>query len=152
MKKILISSLIIIFLSSCSEDLAKKLEEQNIALPDTLKYVEISEGFKPLYDELSYSSYQERDLKILQVTEPTTPINWYFQLEDIETGVNVFYVDKINCGKLNAKMGDIITLDIKLQDYPVDTNKETNRMRAGVHLAGFERHCNSNNSGYLTDM
>ena len=139
-------------LSACGENVANKLEQQDIMLPDSLKHVEVDEGFKPLYDQLSYSSFKPRNFKILYVTVPTGPDKWYFQLEDLETGVNVFYLDKPNCGKLNAHVGDVINLDIKLVDYPVNPHKETNRMRAGVELSGFERNCSPSNEGYITDM
>ena len=38
-------------LSACGENLANKLEQQDIMLPDSLKHVEVDEGFKPLYDQ-----------------------------------------------------------------------------------------------------
>ena len=52
----------------------------------------------------------------------------------------------------HANIGDVINLDIKLKDYPVNPNKETNRMKAGVDLAGFERNCSSKDDEYVTDM
>ena len=139
-------------LSACGENLANKLELQDIMLPDSLKDVEVNEEFKPLYDQLSYSSFESRDFKILHLTVPTGPDRWYLVLEDLETGVKVIYLDKPNCGKLNAQLGDVINLDIKLVDYPVNPNKETNRMKAGIDLAGFDRNCSPSNDGYITDM
>ena len=139
-------------LSACGENLANKLEQQDIMLPDSLKHVEVDEEFKPLYDQLSYSSFEPRDFKILHVKSPLGSGPWYFQLQDIETGVYVHYLKEANCGTLNANIGDVINLDIKLVDYPVNPNKETNRMKAGIDLAGFERNCSPNNDGYITDM
>ena len=139
-------------LSACGENLANKLEQQDIMLPNSLKDVEVNEEFKPLYDQLSYSSFKPRDFKILHLTVPTGPDRWYLVLEDLETGVKVIYLDKPNCGKLNAQLGDVINLDIKLVDYPVNPNKETNRMKAGIDLAGFDRNCSPSNDGYITDM
>ena len=49
-------------------------------------------------------------------------------------------------------MSKIINLNIKPLDYSINPNKETNRMKAGIDLAGFERNCNPNNDGYITDM
>ena len=93
-----------------------------------------------------------RDFKILHVKSPLGSGPWYFQLQDIETGVYVHYLKEANCGTLNANIGEVINLDIKLVDYPVNPNKETNRMKAGIDLAGFERNCSPNNDGYITDM
>ena len=152
MKKYFLAILMAIGLSGCGEDFARKLEQQDIMLPDSLKYVEVTEGFKPLYDQLSYSSFKPRDFKILHVKSPLGSGPWYFQLQDIETGVYVHYINEVNCGTLNANIGDVINLDIKLVDYPVNPNKETNRMKAGIDLAGFERNCSPNNDGYITDM
>ena len=152
MKKHFLAILMAMGLSACGEDFARKLEQQNIMLPDSLKYVEVSDGFKPLYDQLSYSSFKPRDFKILYIKSPLDTDPWYLQLEDLETGVNVFYLDMIDCGTLNAKVGDVINLDIQLKDYPVNPNKETNRMKAGVDLAGFDRNCTPKNDGYVTDM
>ena len=139
-------------LSACGENLSNKLEQQDIMLPNSLKDVEVNEEFKPLYDQLSYSSFKPRDFKILHLTVPTGPDRWYLVLEDLETGVKVIYLDKPNCGKLNAQLGDVINLDIKLVDYPVNPNKETNRMKAGLDVAGFDRNCSPSNDGYITDM
>ena len=152
MKKYFLAILMAIGLSGCGEDFARKLEQQDIMLPDSLKYVEVTEGFKPLYDQLSCSSFKPRDFKILHVKSPLGSGPWYFQLQDIETGVYVHYINEVNCGTLNANIGDVINLDIKLADYPVNPNKETNRMKAGVNLAGFERNCSPSNDGYITDM
>ena len=152
MKKYFLAILMAIGLSACGENLANKLEQQDIMLPDSLKHVEVDEEFKPLYDQLSYSSFEPRDFKILHLTVPTGPDRWYLVLEDLETGVKVFYLDKPNCGKLNAQLGDVINLDIKLVDYPADPHKETNRMKAGIEWSGFERNCSPNNDGYITDM
>ena len=152
MKKYFLAILMAIGLSACGEDFARKLEQQDIMLPDFLKYVEVTEGFKPLYDQLSYSSFKPRDFKILHVKSPLGSGPWYFQLQDIETGVYVHYINEVNCGTLNANIGDVINLDIKLADYPVNPNKETNRMKASVNLAGFERNCSPSNDGYITDM
>ena len=152
MKKYFLAILMAIGLSACGEDFARKLEQQDIMLPDFLKYVEVSEGFKPLYKQLSYSTFKSRDFKILHVKSPLGSGPWYFQLQDIETGVYVHYINEVNCGTLNANIGDVINLDIKLADYPVNPNKETNRMKASVNLAGFERNCSPSNDGYITDM
>ncbi len=152
MKKYFLAILMAIGLSACGEDFARKLEQQDIMLPDFLKYVEVTEGFKPLYDQLSYSSFKPRDFKIIHVKSPLGSGPWYFQLQDIETGVYVHYINEVNCGTLNANIGDVINLDIKLADYPVNPNKETNRMKASVNLAGFERNCSPSNDGYITDM
>ena len=153
MKKYFLAILMAIGLSACGEDFARKLEQQDIMLPDFLKYVEVTEGFKPLYDQLSYSSFKPRDFKIIHVKSPLGSGPWYFQLQDIETGVYVHYLKEANCGTLNANIGDVINLDIKLVDYPVNPNKETNRMKAGIDLAGFERNCSPSNDGYnITNM
>lgn len=152
MKKLFLSSFMLLALSACSENLARKLEEQDILLPHSLKYVEVDKGFKPLYDQLSHSSFKTRDFKIVHVKSPFGTGKWYFQLIDVDTGVYVHYLDEANCGTLSAKAGDVIDLDIILKDYPVNPNKETNRMKAGVDLAGFERHCSPNSDGYITDI
>ena len=109
MKKYVLAMMMAIGLSGCGEDFARKLEQQNIMLPDSLKYVEVSDGFKPLYDQLSYSSFKPRDFKILHVKSPLGTGPWYFQLEDLETGVNVFYLDELNCGTLNANRAIVIS-------------------------------------------
>ena len=70
MKKHFLAILMAIGLSACGEDFARKLEQQDIMLPDSLKYVEVTEGFKPLYKQLSYSTFKPRDFKILHVKSP----------------------------------------------------------------------------------
>ena len=51
MKKYFLAILMAIGLSACGENLANKLEQQDIMLPDSLKHVEVDEEFKPLYDQ-----------------------------------------------------------------------------------------------------